>query len=92
MSVPQGRCPGCGERGPVKDIDPWHISRCPDWARLYQGDPAGTLSPAQEFARWSEQDRGPEHAADLQRRVDDTVANRAASRARFASVDLLGEP
>jgi ferric-dicitrate binding protein FerR (iron transport regulator) len=90
MSIAQGRCAGCAESGPLKAVE-WHILSCPSWAKLYQQDPDRALDPAAEFARWASEDREHEHAADLAQRVADTVASRAASRKRFATVDLLGD-
>ena len=88
MTAPQGRCAGCAETGPVREVDR-HIAGCEPWAALFRAgkDPLG---PAKEYARWTENDRQAEHAEDLARRVDDTVARRDASVGRFTEPDLLG--
>jgi len=62
---------------------------CAKWAALYRSDPDAALMPAEEYARWAREERGGEHRADLQRRVSDTQAQRAASVARFKVKDLL---
>jgi hypothetical protein len=90
VSIAQGRCAGCGDMRALKDSE-WHVTACPAWARLFREDPDLALDPAAELARWAEQDRGAERAADLRRRTADTVASRAASCRRFATVDLLGD-
>ena len=85
----QGRCAGCAENGELKQVA-WHVLSCEKWAALYRGDPAAALPPAQEYARWREQDRADEHAAALRGRIDDTQGRRAASVARFQKADPLG--
>lgn len=86
----QGRCAGCHAQDELKAAE-WHVLCCEKWAALYRSDPAAALSPAEEYDRWRREDRSGERAADLQRRVVDTQAERAASVARFASVDPLGD-
>jgi hypothetical protein len=81
-------CSGCKKAGPLKKIAA-HVITCPAWAALYRRDPAAALSPAGEYERWREQDRGAEHQADLARRVSDTQGARAASVARFKVADPL---
>jgi len=88
VTAPQGRCAGCEQTGPVREIDR-HIAGCGPWAVLFQ-EGRDPLGPAAEYVRWAEQDREAEHAADLARRVDDTVARRTASVNRFTEPDLLG--
>ncbi len=92
MTAPQGKCAGCAAPegvGPVKAIER-HIVGCDAFAGLYQQG-LRPLEPAQEYARWLEQDRDAEHAADLAARVDDTVRRRDQSADRFAGEDLLGD-
>jgi hypothetical protein len=89
MTAPQGRCAGCQENGPVREVIT-HIVSCDGFARLYQQG-LRPLEPAQEYARWLAQDRDREHAEDLQGRVDDTVRRRDLSADRFAGDDLLGD-
>lgn len=92
MTAPQGRCAGCTgpqANGPVREVTA-HIVSCAGFARLYQQG-LRPLEPAQEYARWLEQDRDREHAEDLAGRVDDTVRRRDASADRFAGDDLLGD-
>jgi hypothetical protein len=84
----QGRCAGCQETGPLKKIIA-HVMLCPRWAALYREDPAAALMPAQEHARWASADRAAENRAGLESRISDTQARRAASVARFKTVDPL---
>jgi hypothetical protein len=84
----QGRCAGCKASGPLKKIVQ-HVMTCEKWAALYRSDPDAALMPAQEHARWASEERDGEHQADLQRRVSDTQAQRAASVARFKVRDPL---
>jgi hypothetical protein len=58
---------------------------------VYRANPAAALAPAQEYARWREQERAAEHAVGLKRRIDDTQGRRAASVARFQKADPLGD-
>jgi hypothetical protein len=89
MTAPQGRCAGCLETGVLREVV-MHFAQCDDWGLLYQAG-KNPLEPAAEYARWLEQDRDAEHAADLAFRVDDTVARRTASADRFTEPDLLGD-
>jgi hypothetical protein len=84
----QGRCAGCQETGPLKQVE-WHVLACPEWGALYRGNPAAALMPREEYARWHRDERPAERAADLQRRISDTQDRRAASVARFAKRDPL---
>jgi hypothetical protein len=85
----QGRCAGCEVNGELKQVA-WHVLLCEKWAALYRENPAAALPPAQEYARWREQDRAAEHAAALRERIGDTQDRRAASVARFQKADPLG--
>jgi len=87
----QGRCAGCKQTGPEKQVD-WHVLTCPDYAELYRRDPAAALAPGPEYVRWREQDKAAEHAADLARRVADTVDQRRGSVSRFRPADPLEDP
>lgn len=84
----QGRCAGCQETGELKRIA-WHVTLCPKWAQLYRDDPAAVLDPAAEYERWHREERGAERRADLERRIADTQASRAASVDRFRVRDPL---
>lgn len=84
----QGRCAGCQETGPLKPLL-WHVTQCSKWAALYQDSPSGVLGPAEEFERWSAEERPAEHDKDLAGRIADTQARRAASVARFKVRDPL---
>lgn len=86
----QGRCAGCKENGELKRVA-WHVLSCEKWAAVYRSSPAAALAPAQEYARWREQERAAEHAAGLQARIADTQARRVASVARFSKADPLGD-
>jgi hypothetical protein len=90
MTAPQGRCAGCGKTGPLKPMDA-HIARCDDWAAAYRSDPPGTPDAGPEYAQWSAGGRDDERAADLRRRVDDTVRRREESEDRFRRDDILGD-
>jgi hypothetical protein len=89
MTAPQGRCAGCTETGPVREVIA-HIVSCDAFAERYQRGER-PLEPAQEYARWLAEDRDGEHARDLAHRVDDTVRRRDRSADRFAGHDLLGD-
>ena len=91
MTAAQGRCDGCRENGPLVSMNR-HIGQCDAWAELFRKDPAGPLDPGQAYARWAEQDRTAERAADLQGRVADTVRRRTKSEDRFRAIDPLGDP
>lgn len=79
----KGRCRGCGETGPVAEVN-GHIVICPDWARLYALDPSAVLDPAAEYARWRRDDRPAERQAGLEGRVAEVLDLRAGLRARYA--------
>lgn len=84
----QGRCAGCKKTGPLKPISA-HVITCADWAALYRENPGAALSAAEEFARWSREERQAEHAAGLALRIADTEGRRALSVARFKVKDPL---
>lgn len=90
MTAPQGRCAGCGETGPLKPVDR-HTGQCDAWAAAWRADPGGTLDAGPEYARWAAGEKGSERAADLTRRVDDTVRRRTESEDRFRRDDILGD-
>jgi hypothetical protein len=83
-----GRCAGCRRVGEVKAVGV-HIVTCEDWAELYLSRPWAALLPAEEYERWRAAERPAERKADLEVRVADTQAKRAASVARFDVPDLL---
>lgn len=83
-----GRCVGCGETGPERQVRQ-HCLKCPDWARVYWDNPSLALDPVSEYLRWAAEDKPGERAAELEAKVADTDARRAALADRYRTRDIL---
>ena len=83
-----GRCDGCQENGPLRDMEA-HVLGCAKWAAAYRADPSSVLDPGPAYERWDAEDRPAEKQADLQRRMADTAGRRRRMADRFAGEDIL---
>lgn len=69
-----------------------HVISCPAWAELYRTDRDRALDPAEEYARWEEQERGAERDRRVKESIAEVDAQRAAMADRFAKPrDILEE-
>lgn len=85
----QGRCAGCGKRGPHRVIAA-HTIGCPEFAALYRRSPVDALDPQTEWARWQASgEADAEKAAARQAQVGRTDDARGAMAERFRTRDPL---
>lgn len=78
----QGRCAGCGETGPERQVTA-HLASCARFAQLYREHPERALPPAREYRRWREQEKAAEQEERIAARITATGIERSVMADRF---------